>query len=62
MSPEELASDSVYFTLFRLVEIAELRDAQAAVEWAEMAVASKPMRDGMVERVKERGGATPDQS
>jgi hypothetical protein len=62
MSPEELASDSVYFTLFRLVEIAELRDAEAAIEWAEMAVASKPMRDGMVERVKEHGEAAPGQS
>ena len=56
MSPEELASDSVYFSLFRLVEIAELHDAEAAVEWAELALASKDMRDGLVERVKERGG------
>ena len=60
MSPEELASDSVYFSLFRLVEIAELQDAQAAVEWAEMAISSKEMRDGLVERVKERGGAPPE--
>lgn len=57
MSPEELASDSVYFALFRLVELAELRDAEAAVEWAELALASEDMRDGLVERVKARGGA-----
>ena len=62
MSPEELASDSVYYSLFRLVEIAELQDAEAAVQWAEMAVASKEMRDGLVERVKERGGEAQDQS
>jgi hypothetical protein len=60
MSPEELASDSVYFSLFRLVEIAELQDATAAVEWAEMALSSKDMRDGLVERVKERGAAAPN--
>jgi hypothetical protein len=62
MSPEELASESVYFSLFRLVEIAELQDAEAAVQWAEMAISSKEMRDGLVERVKERGGAAGDQS
>ena len=62
MSPEELASDSVYYSLFRLVEIAELQDAEAAVQWAEMAVASKEMRDGLVERVKERGGEAQDES
>ena len=57
MSPEELASDSVYFSLFRLVEIAELQDADAAIEWAEMALSSKDMRDGLVERVRDRGVA-----
>ena len=57
MSPEELASDSVYFSLFRLVEIAELQDAQAAVDWAELALSSKEMRDGLVKRVKEHGEA-----
>ncbi len=54
MSPEELASDSVYYALFRLVEIAELHDAGAAVEWAELALSSKDMRDGLVERVRDR--------
>ena len=54
MSAEELASDSVYYALFRLVEIAELHDAQAAVEWAELALSSKDMRDGLVERVRDR--------
>ena len=54
MSPEELASDSVYYALFRLVEIAELHDAQAAVEWAELALSSRDMRDGLVERVRDR--------
>jgi hypothetical protein len=56
MSPEELASDAVYFSLFRLVEIAELRDADAALEWAELVLKSSEMRDGLVERVKEHGG------
>ena len=55
MSPEELASDSVYYALFRLVEIAELHNADAAVEWAELALTSKEMRDGLVERVRDRG-------
>ncbi len=62
MSPEELASDAVYFSLFRLVEIAELQDCESAVEWAEMALASQEMRDGLVERVKERGGLNGAQS
>ena len=56
MTPDELASDSVYFSLFRLVEIAELRDAEAAVEWAELALSSQEMRDALVQRVKEHGG------
>ena len=56
MSPEELASDAVYFSLFRLVEIAELRDAEAALEWAELVLKSDEMRNGLVERVKEHGG------
>ena len=60
MSPEELASDSVYFSLFRLVEIAELRDADAAVEWAELALASREMREGLVKRVMERGANAPE--
>lgn len=55
MSPEELASDSVYYALFRLVEIAELHNAEAAVEWAELALTSKDMRDGLVDRVRDRG-------
>jgi len=62
MASDELASDSVYFSLFRLVEIAELRDAEAAVEWAELAISSKELRDGLVERVKERGVSAPDRS
>ncbi len=62
MSPEELASDSVYFSLFRLVEIAELHDSASAVEWAEMALASQEMRDGLVQRVKEHGGLNGSQS
>jgi len=60
MSPEELASDSVYYALFRLVEIAELHNAEAAVEWAGLALSSKDMRDGLVERVRDRG--MPEQS
>ncbi len=62
MSPEELASDSVYFSLFRLVEIAELQDSDSAVQWAEMALASQEMRDGLVKRVKEHGGLNGSQS
>lgn len=58
MSPEDLAGDSVYFALFRLIEISELHDAKSALEWAEMAMDSKEMRDGLVERVKEHGGIT----
>ena len=60
MSPEELASDCVYFSLFRLVEIAELRDPEAAVQWAEMVLTSREMRDGLVERVRERGSEAPE--
>jgi hypothetical protein len=54
MRAEKLASECVYYALFRVVELAELEDSDAAVKWAEEALAWEELRAGLVERVKER--------
>jgi hypothetical protein len=54
MDGDKLACDSVYFTLFRIVEIGELEGAEAAIQWAEESLEVKDLRQGLVEGVKER--------
>ena len=54
MTERELACESVYFTLFKLVELAEFEDADAAVEWAQKALEWSELRDGLVEGVEEK--------
>ena len=54
MDGDRLACESVYFALFRVVEIGELENAEAAVKWAEEALAVEELREGLVEGVKER--------
>ena len=52
--------DAVYFALFRVVEIAELRGAETAIEWAQSALDEEQLREGLVNRVREtRTGSTP---
>jgi hypothetical protein len=53
MQQRRLAERSVYFALFRVVELAELEDAEKAVEWAQTAVSSEDLRQGLVDRVSE---------
>ena len=57
MTERELACESVYFTLFKLVELAEYENADAAVEWAQKALEWSELRDGLVEGVHERRAA-----
>jgi len=54
MDSEKFACASVYFALFRVVEIAELEGPEAAVKWAEEALGYEGLREGLVEGVKER--------
>ena len=54
MDAEKLACESVYFALFRVVEIAELEDPEAAIAWAEEALGASALRQGLVDGVKER--------
>ena len=54
MDGDKLACDSVYYALFRVVEIGELENAEAAVKWAEEALSVSDLRSGIVEGVKER--------
>ena len=51
--PDELASDAVYYALFRVVEIAELHGPDTAIEWAQSALSDTQLRDGLVNRVRE---------
>jgi hypothetical protein len=56
MSPvkeHELACESVYFALFKVVELAEYENAEAAVQWAQKALDWEELRSGLVEGVEE---------
>ena len=50
---QELAIDAVYYALFRVVEVGELEDAEAAVAWAQSALEGPELREGLVARVAE---------
>jgi hypothetical protein len=54
MDADKFACESVYFALFRVVEAAELDGAEAAIEWAEQALQTEGLRQGLVDGVKER--------
>jgi hypothetical protein len=53
VSEHDLACESVYFTLFKLVELAEFENAEAAVAWAQKALEFEDLRTGLVEGVEE---------
>jgi hypothetical protein len=53
MQARHLAERSVFYALFRVVELAELEDAEKALEWAQSAVDSAELRHGLVDRVSE---------
>ena len=54
MDVDKLACESVYYALFRVVEIGELEDADAAIKWAEESLAVESLREGLVDGVKQR--------
>ena len=54
MDADKFACECVYFALFRVVEIGELEDAEAALRWAEEALSTEGLRQGLVDGVKER--------
>jgi hypothetical protein len=54
MDANQLATECVYFALFRVVEVGELDNAAAAIAWAEDALANEDLRQGLVDGVKER--------
>jgi hypothetical protein len=53
----DLACESVYFALFKVVELAEFYDAEAAVQWAQQALEVEQLRTGLVEGVEEKRAA-----
>ncbi len=54
MNADQLATESVYYALFRMVQVGELENADSAIEWAERALASEELRRGIVDGVKDR--------
>jgi hypothetical protein len=54
VTERELACESVYFALFKVVELAEYEDAEAAVQWAQKALEWRELREGLVEGVEEK--------
>ena len=53
MSERKLACEAIYYALFRVVEVSEYEDAEAAVEWAQKALETELLREGIVDRVEE---------
>jgi hypothetical protein len=54
VTERELARESVYFALFKVVELAEYENAEAAVQWAQKALEWAELRDGLVDGVEEK--------
>jgi hypothetical protein len=54
---QKLAEEAVYYALFRVVEIAELEDAEAGIAWAQDALQWRGLRTGLVEGVLARDEA-----
>ena len=54
MDANKLACEAVDLALFRAVEVGELDNADAAMAWAEEALANEELRQGLVDGVKER--------
>jgi hypothetical protein len=53
VSERALACEAIYYALFRVVEVSEYEDAEAAVEWAQKALEWQQLREGLVDRVEE---------
>jgi hypothetical protein len=54
VTERELACESVYFAMFKVVELAEYEDAETAVQWAQKALDWQELRDGLVDGVAEK--------
>jgi hypothetical protein len=56
-----LAVESLFYALFRVVEVAEYAGSDEAVKWARDALGDSQLLHGFVERVREvRSGEKPD--
>jgi hypothetical protein len=53
VSERQLAYEAIYYALFRVVEVSEYENAEAAVEWAQKALEWEQLREGLVDRVEE---------
>ena len=53
----DVAVESVFYALFRIVELAEYSGPETAIEWAQSALADRQLLHGFVERVRERPAA-----
>jgi hypothetical protein len=49
----DAAVESVFYALFRIVELAEYAGPDKAIEWAQSALADRQLLRGFVERVRE---------
>jgi hypothetical protein len=54
VTERDLACESVYVALFKVVELAEYEDAEAAVQWAQKALEWQELREGLVDGVEEK--------
>ena len=54
MTERELACESVYFAMFKVVELAEYENAEAGVQWAQKALEWSELREGLVDGVEEK--------
>lgn len=48
-----------YYALFKVVSVADLADAERAVEWARLAVEDKQLLQGFVELTRDKAGTLP---
>jgi hypothetical protein len=54
--------ESVFYALFRVVELAEHPGPERAIEWAQSVLADRELLHAFVERVRELPAADPGQS
>jgi hypothetical protein len=54
VSDRQLACEAIYYALFRVIEVSEFEDAEAAVAWAQKALETEQLREGIVDHVGER--------
>ena len=53
----DVAVESVFYALFRIVELAEYSGPETAIEWAQSALTDRQLLHGFVDLVRERPAA-----